>query len=499
MGELIGFPLERTKASPDNERSRAGMDEKLAHKLAHTRFDSDSDRLALGTNWHAITVELKEKHRKTKKEIYSIVNNGQPNPDPKNAAKKTTTYECPPDLSETEKAARVRKIIKSGRKWLTLVKHAATLAKEQPHFFLRRLLKNTSLMSPSIPAADTPEPIAAVLNLANAACRSIAAQVELERFFDDWDRNRVSYQYVDDRFLSRNEESPLGDRFVFDGEVFYYYAISEPEGYEEEWPARPPLPSACFAKETLVVAEGCLVDRNSGAEHDVHVEFCREYRLAIGGSADTPIIEIRPELLIMRKDVKKREDFFPLHKRYVFSPSFDKIIEKGYNYMSIGSDKQDSKCYQQYYNKILILKEIEQAGIEGLLLKEMGDAKFALYFGRHCALLADEYNDMDASYQELRVVLDERESTKRVRFPYDRLELMAEFDSVDVLNEPTSLAGILEYQLLQGTGEGTLYARLLEDARRKVNGFYECYNRVLGEIAERHRLALEQFGAPQKP
>jgi hypothetical protein len=499
MGELIGFPVERSKPSPDNERSRAGIDEKLAHKLAHSRFDKDSDRLALGTNWHAITVELKEKYGLRKQDIYSVVNNGQPNLDPKNAAKKTTYYECPPDLSESDKATRVGKIIKSGKKWLNLVEHAAKLAKKQPYFFLRRLLKDTSLLSPSVPAADIPEPIAAVLNLANAACRSIATQVELERFYEDWDRNRVSYQCVDDRFLPRSENSPLGDRFVFDGEVFYYYAISEPEGYEEEWPARPPLPSACFAKETLVVAEGCLVDRNSGTEHDVHVEFCREYRLAIGGSADTPIVEIRPELLVIGKDVNKREEFFPLHKRYVFSSINEKIREDGYSFMSLGSDKQESKCDAIYYNKILILKEIDQCGSDYLIRKEIGDKKFALSFGRHCALLADEYNYMDASYQELRVVLDERESTKRVRFPHYRLELMAEFDSVDVLNEPTSFAGILEYQLLQGTGEGTLYARLLEDARRKVNGFYECYNRVLEEIAERHRHALEQFGAPQKP
>jgi hypothetical protein len=106
---------------------------------------------------------------------------------------------------------------------------------------------------------------------------------------------------------------------------------------------------------------------------------------------------------------------------------------------------------------------------------------------------------MDASYKQLSVVLEKPASTAEDSFSHFRLEQRADFDSVVVLNEPTSLAGILEYQLLQGTGEGTLYARLLEDARRKVNGFYECYNRVLEEIAERHRHALEQFGAPQKP
>jgi hypothetical protein len=169
-----------------------------------------------------------------------------------------------------------------------------------------------------------------------------------------------------------------------------------------------------------------------------------------------------------------------------------------YSYICIGSEKQASNCNKQYINKILLLREVKKYCIANLFAP-FDDDKVASHCRPHCALLPDEYNDMHASYKELRFALGEQEATARDDFQRYELEPVAKYGSLDVLNEPTSLAGVIEYQLLQGTGEGTLYARLLEDARRKVNGFYECYNRVLEEIAERHRHALEQFGAPQKP
>jgi hypothetical protein len=260
MGDVVWIdPARRRKpVAPELaiDKPKVRALKRLAETLEKTRL-KPSDRAQMGANWHAILKVLKQGRDSTnersstkewgltKENIYKVL---QREGTYDSAQKKSLNYELPPTLSGEAKIRRIGKLTQHGGKWLKLVERSEDLAGMGRHELLPELLKGTSLAAPTVaPYPDTPDPIASLLQLANAACQRIARQVDLKRYFTDWNRGWVRHRFKDGVFLPEPVDE-ADDNDWLSRMIQSDYELLEDEPCDRPFINGMPLPYVSFGK-----------------------------------------------------------------------------------------------------------------------------------------------------------------------------------------------------------------------------------------------------------
>jgi hypothetical protein len=492
MGKVIMFDRSRSSKPklPDLEveRPKDRALKRLAENLGRTRF-SNRDRAQVAANWHTILKDLKRNHRLGSKEkVYEVLKKPNSND---SAQKKSWNYELPPTLADAARAKRIEKLVQRGDKWLKLAERAADLVGMGRHDLLPDLLKGTSI-APLTTTSDLEalDPIACLLQLANAACAKIATKIDLKQYFADWKPFWVHYSFRDGKFIP--EPVDEADR----ADWVTTFGRSENE-LSEELSDRPfvaglPLPYVSFGTEERFGFPARLVphlDESGLADAAlpiVEVIYVREYGLAIAinayDGAIAPALEVRHYPVLRDAKTGEHIPFWPVSG----FPDAHGFFERYYE------DKDRA----------------EHEGDEPTVYGLSGEVDLA---GRkYWAWLVPQMTAEDVANKELAQNRDRYPEQKtEIEIHYSLLTPQAAKTILEVGFHATREIGdrhtltdtevfgsglrILEAMLLEGTADGTLFDLLLQDARRKVEGFRQAYGVVLRRVQEDHRNAMSKF------
>jgi len=491
MGTVISFNRSR---QPKPRRPELAIDapkaralKRLAETLEKTRLAA-FDRVQVASNWHAILKDLKHGHGLSSKEkVYEVLRNPGSTD---SAQKKSWNYEISPTLSEVARTERTKKLTQRGDRWLKIAERAADLVGMGRYDLLPDLLKGTSIAPPTVtPNADTPDPIASLLELANAACAKIATEVDLKRYFADWNQGWVQHRFKDGRFLTAPVDEADDNDWVapiarFDNEL------------SEELSDRPfinglPLPYVSFGKYSRFSFRARLVPHSEFRDEQtagriVEVNYMREFGLAIAVNAYdgtiAPALEVR-HFPVMR-DAKTHENipFWPV------------------------GGFPDAPGFFESYHDCKDWAEADEGEIyAGPLSGELELPERTLWVWLSPQLTAD-----DVERGETALSRSDRRYPKQnseLEIHYSLLTPQTAQTIVDTWCEPTRALGdrhtladsmgdglrILESMLLEGDTDGGMFDLLLRDARRKVEDFQRAYGRVLLQVQEDHRKAMSEF------
>ncbi len=504
MGNVLPFdPRLRQNLAIEDPRERALK--KLADGLKTHRFTRESERERLARNWHGILKDLKTKHGlKSKREIYAALQHEGSSDDPQ---KKSRQYEIPDGLTAEELGRRRKQITQKGERWRRLAEQAAKLTGQSPHEFLPRLLEGTSLAPPSTnPTAETPEPIAALLDLANAACRSIARRVDLDNYFKNWSRGLVVYVPAKEDFVPADPDRKYGGNAPFDAATVqdkFYYVGDETRVFDHD---ALPLPSAIItsqdrlavAGEASVWKKGTSGEGNEIAERwNVEIRFIREIRLAIGKSKEddeiAPVLEIRHLTRVYDAKSNREYSFIP------FTAGGGGDVQQDLEWAADGNDGNDDAPIHIIFCSGHVLLPAGPKGYQLSCCVEPEEFKTMQGELSRC----DHRFEIRPDFIEHHYHLLTEEAIRRLlsHFILGRgMDYSLTLSGPIQRQEPDAYVGgmgkgaaLLEQSLLQGTGEGTLYDRLLKSAQKLTSDFDREHRAVVAAITERHREALRQF------
>lgn len=474
---------------------------RLAETLEKTRL-TPSDRARVATNWHAVLKALKHSHGLTKEKVYEVLQS----PDSTDSAqKKSWNYEIPPTLTDAARTERIRKLTQRGDKWLKLAERAASLVGMGRHDLLPELLRGTSIAPPTTTSnLEAPDPIASLLQLANAACAKIANRVHLKRYFADWKQDWVRYRPKDGAFLPE----PLDG--LDESEVAWMGR--QACELSEEWSDREflngiPLPYVAFARcarfsfrARLVADSESHLDNVDG--RIVEVSYMREFGLAIAVNAYdgtiSPALEVRHFPVLRDTETREHIPFWPMYG-FPDAPGFF----KSYHQHKDWADDDDPEVF--IYN---LRGELELAGqkLWAWLAPQMTAEDVERHeeaFTRSDHHYPEQKPELEIHYslltpQTVKTILNvgceaTRKLTVKMILNVSGEATRSPGDQRTLTESSGEGLSILEAMLLEGTADGSLFDLLLKDARRKVEGFRQAYDRVLRGVQEDHRNALLEF------
>lgn len=490
MGKVIVFNRSRPPKpnTPELEvdAPKVRALKRLAETLEKTRL-APSDRAQAATNWHAILKDLKHRHGLTKENVYEVLRG----PDSTDSAqKKSLNYEISPTLTDAARTGRIKKLTQRGDKWLKLVERAADLVGMGRHDLLPELLKGTSIAPPTAtPDVDTPDPIASLLQLANAACAKIAREVDLKRYFADWNQGWVQHCFKDGRFLPEPvDEADLNDWVApisrHDNELF------------EELSDRPfinglPLPYVAFGRHRRFSFQARLVpDSESGLDNIagrmVEVSYMREFGLAIGvnayDGAIAPALEVRHFPVLKDAKTQERIPFWPV-AGFPDASGFFELYHEHKDW----ADDDDPEVFVAN-----LRGELELAGQKlwawlGLQMTAEDVERDEVAFIRHDGHYPEQKRELEIHYSLL------TPQTVKAMLNVGCIATRELGDRRTLTESSGAGLRIFEAMLLEGTTDGSLYDLLLKDAIRKVEDFRQAYDRVLRCVQEDHRKAMSEF------